>query len=176
MSAKAASLIDLEISKLRPKNVQQERERLYDDVMKQRMTTNNLKDENTKLKTRVHMIEAELQRKDKVIDDLIVQQEINFGMPNKFAGGRGGPIKGETHLVINLKRRIKELQNEKQASDDEVAALKRNIRSTRLTEIEVEVKLYMDECARLRHQLEEVIKSKDTFADPQELKIIEEKF
>ena len=151
MSAKAASLIDLEISKLRPKNVQQERERLYDDVMKQRMTTNNLKDENTKLKTRVQMIEAELQRKDKVIDDLIIQQEINFGMPNKFAGGRGGPIKGETHLVINLKRRIKELQNEKQASDDEVAGLKRNIRSTRLTEIEVEVKLYMEECARLRH-------------------------
>ena len=57
-----------------------------------------------------------------------------------------------------------------------MAALKRNIRSTRLTEIEVEVKLYMEECARLRHQLEEVIKSKDTFADPQELKIIEEKF
>lgn len=73
MSAKAGSLIDLEISKLRPKNVQQERERLYDDVMKQRMTTNNLKDENTKLKTRNQMIEAELQRKDKVIDDLIAQ-------------------------------------------------------------------------------------------------------
>ena len=34
----------------------------------------------------------------------------------------------------------------------------------------------MDECVRLRHQLEEVIRSKDTFADPQELKIIEEKF
>ena len=34
----------------------------------------------------------------------------------------------------------------------------------------------MEECARLRHQLEEVIRSKDTFADPQELKIIEEKF
>ena len=55
-------------------------------------------------------------------------------------------------------------------------SLKRNIRSTRLTEIEVEVKVYMEECARLRHQLEEVIKSKDTFADPQELKIIEDKF
>lgn len=40
----------------------------------------------------------------------------------------------------------------------------------------MEVKLYMEECARLRHQLEEVMRSKDTFADPQELKIIEEKF
>ena len=36
--------------------------------------------------------------------------------------------------------------------------------------------MYVDECARLRHQLEEVIKSKDTFADPQELKLIEQKF
>ena len=79
-------------------------------------------------------------------------------------------------MVINLKRKIKELQTEKQRGDEERNALERNIRSTRLTEIEVEVKLYMEECARLRHQLEEVIKSKDTFADPQELKIIEEKF
>ena len=45
-----------------------------------------------------------------------------------------------------------------------------------MQEIEVEIKLYMEECSRLRSQLEEVIKSKDTFADPQELKIIEEKF
>ena len=38
------------------------------------------------------------------------------------------------------------------------------------------MKMYMDECTRLRHQLEEVIKSKDTFADPEELRVIEEKF
>lgn len=38
------------------------------------------------------------------------------------------------------------------------------------------MKMYIDECTRLRHQLEEVIKSKDTFADPEELKIIEGKF
>ena len=68
------------------------------------------------------------------------------------------------------------MQIEHQNRLNEVEALKRNIRSTRQQEIEVEVKLYMEECARLRHQLEEVIRSKDTFADPQELKIIEEKF
>lgn len=34
----------------------------------------------------------------------------------------------------------------------------------------------MDECTRLRGQLEEVIKSKDTFADPEEIKLIEDKF
>ena len=34
LSAKAASQIDLEVSKLRPRFIQQERERLYDDVMR----------------------------------------------------------------------------------------------------------------------------------------------
>jgi hypothetical protein len=54
--------------------------------------------------------------------------------------------------------------------------LKRHIKSTKLAEIEIEMKLYIDECTRLRSQLEEVIRSKDTFADPQEVRIIEERF
>jgi hypothetical protein len=57
-----------------------------------------------------------------------------------------------------------------------VELLKRNLKNTRTHETEVEIKMLMDECIRLRNQLEQVIKSKDTFADPQELKIIEGKF
>ena len=49
---------------------------------------------------------------------------------------------------------------------DEVELLKRNIKNTRTHETEIEIKIYMDECMRLRNNLEEVIKSKDTFADP----------
>jgi hypothetical protein len=77
---------------------------------------------------------------------------------------------------MNLKRKIKDLQMNSSNKTEEIEALKRNIKSTKITEIEIEMKMYMDECTRLRHQLEEVIKSKDTFADPEELKIIEEKF
>lgn len=42
--------------------------------------------------------------------------------------------------------------------------------------MEIELRSYMEECTRLRQQLEEVIKSKDTFADPEELKLIESRF
>jgi hypothetical protein len=42
-----------EVVKLRPRVVLQERESLYDDVMKQRMETNALRDENTKCRTRL---------------------------------------------------------------------------------------------------------------------------
>ncbi len=45
-----------------------------------------------------------------------------------------------------------------------------------MAELEVEMKMYADECTRLRHQLEDVIKSKDAFADPEELKHLEAKF
>ena len=69
-------------------------------------------------------------------------------------------------MAINLKRKIKELSNSLSAKTNEVETLKRHIKSTKISEIEVEMKLYMDECIRLRSQLEEVIRSKDTFADP----------
>jgi len=40
--------------------------------MKQRMTTNVLREENVKLKTRLLFVENEIIKKDKMIDDLIV--------------------------------------------------------------------------------------------------------
>ena len=129
------------------------------------MTTNNLKDENTRLRTKLQMVEVALQRKDKMIDEMVQAQEANYGMPASKRGVLS--TKGEqTHLVINLKRKIKELLNEKTIMTDDMDRLKKNIKSTRLSEVEAEIKLYMEECARLRLQLEEVIKSKDTFADP----------
>jgi len=96
------------VVKLRPRVVLQERERLYDDVMKQRMATNNLKDENTKLRTRLHMTENELTRKDKMIDELLqLQQDVGAG---KFGPGAGGRVtKSDSHnLVINLKRKVRD--------------------------------------------------------------------
>lgn len=70
LSSKSVA-IENDVIKLRPKNVTQERERLYDDVVRQRMETNNLKDENTKLRTRLQITDSEINRKDKIIDELI---------------------------------------------------------------------------------------------------------
>ena len=64
--------LDIEVSKFRPRVVAQERERLYDDVMRQRIATNVFKDENTKLRTKLQMAEHELGKKDRLIDDLLL--------------------------------------------------------------------------------------------------------
>jgi len=37
------------------------------------MTANFLKDENIRLKTRVHILESEIVKKEKLIDDLLLQ-------------------------------------------------------------------------------------------------------
>lgn len=70
--SKNPSAIDLEVSKLRPRIINQERERLYDDAMRQKMAANYLKDENTRLKTKIHILESELTKKEKLVDDLLM--------------------------------------------------------------------------------------------------------
>jgi hypothetical protein len=39
--------------------------------MKQKMTANLIKDENIRLRTKVHILEGELMKKEKLIDDLL---------------------------------------------------------------------------------------------------------
>lgn len=58
---------------MRPRVIHLEREKLYDDAMKQKITANLLKDENMKLKTKIHILEGELNKKEKLIDDLLMQ-------------------------------------------------------------------------------------------------------
>ena len=71
----APSVLDQEVSKMRPHVGNLEREKLYDDAMKQKMTANYLKDENMRLKTRVHILENEIGKKEKLIDNLLMQQD-----------------------------------------------------------------------------------------------------
>lgn len=40
--------------------------------MKQKMTANHLKDENTKLRTKIQILDGELTKKERVIDDLLL--------------------------------------------------------------------------------------------------------
>ena len=93
-----------------------------------------------------------------------------------MVSAKDGKGKSETHLTNALKRQVKELKMEVAAKDEENQKLRKNIKATKLHEFEVEMKMYVDECTRLRHMLEEVVRSKDPLADPEELANIEEHF
>lgn len=60
-------------------------------------------------------------------------------------------VKMESHLTVNLKRKINELKIDLTRRTEEVESLKRNIKSTKLAEFEVEFQMYQDECTRMRH-------------------------
>ena len=70
--SKNPSTMELEVSRLRPKVVRQDKERLFDDVMRSKITTNIFKEENTKLKTRIHMLEGEVSKQERLIDELLM--------------------------------------------------------------------------------------------------------
>ena len=128
---------------------------------------------NTKLKTKIRMYERELDEKEDMINQLFNQKDIST------IGSLGTKInkrKFESHLTYNLKRQVKELKHQLSDKNDEVASLKKDIKSTKLTELDLELRTYMDECLRLRHLLEEAVRSRDPLADPEQMANIENQF
>lgn len=71
-----------------------------------------------------------------------------------------------THLTNSLKRNVKDLKSQLHIKETECQQLKKNLKATKISEIEVEMKIYVDECTRLRHMLEEVLRSRDPLSDP----------
>ena len=58
------------------------------------------------------------------------------------------------------------MRGELSSKSKELVDLRRTLKNTKLQEFEIEMKLYVDECTRLKYMLEDVIRSKDPFSDP----------
>lgn len=58
-------------------------------------------------------------------------------------------------MFSNLKTQIKDLQKLVENKEVEISELKKNSRATKMQEAEVEIKMYIDECTRLRRLLQE---------------------
>jgi len=74
--------------------------------------------------------------------------------------------KFENHLTSNLKKQLKDSRQLLHDKDEELNRIKKEIKSTKLQELDLELRTYMDECLRLRHMLEETMRSRDPLADP----------
>lgn len=114
------------------------RERLYEDNLTLKMKSNLLQEENTKLRTKINQIEKNLNKKE--------DPDVSL-----FRVG------SKTHLIPNLKQTIKDLKDQIKIKEEEIAILRKNPKSTKLSEVEIEMQTYIDECTRLRHHLEEIM-------------------
>ena len=53
-----------------------EKEQLYDETIKMKVLNNQMKEDAVKLKTKVKILENELSRKEKTIEDLFSQNQL----------------------------------------------------------------------------------------------------
>lgn len=112
-------------------HLQYSAEELYDRVIEMKNVLNEVKEENHKLKTKVKQLEKENRREDLDLD-------------------RGS-------IVATLKHQLKEAAKVMEQREKDLQDLKKNTRATHLAEIDVELKVYRDECTRLRRILEEAM-------------------
>lgn len=66
----------------------------------------------------------------------------------------------ESFIVSQLKKNNRDLKLEVQEKDRLIEQLKRNIKMSKSNEIEIELTVYIEECLRLRTQLEQVLVEK----------------
>lgn len=86
----------------------------------------------------MHKLEAECTRKEKLIEEILINQ--------KFLGkSQINKIKADNNVSSAMRKHIRELKEELQLKDDEINRLKKNIRITKFQELELEVKMYMEE-------------------------------
>eukprot|EP01022_Parablepharisma_sp_SALTPOND_P033043 TRINITY_DN88088_c0_g1_i1.p1 TRINITY_DN88088_c0_g1~~TRINITY_DN88088_c0_g1_i1.p1 ORF type:complete len:1103 (-),score=136.21 TRINITY_DN88088_c0_g1_i1:4307-7615(-) len=149
-----------------------DKEDLYHELILAKQAANELKEENTKLKTKVQLAEQEANKKTEHIKELLYNMEIIEGASGSLP--RTGKGKAETKLEIELKKQIKALKQEKDKVVAEYTNLKKNVKTTKLQELALEVQAFSEECQRLRRVIEEV-SSKKTELTPEEIEAIEEK-
>ena len=132
----------------------QDKEQLYEEALQLKQSMNEVRKENVLLKTQVHKCEKEVSSKDKKIQELLEQlrspQAGLFGVTQTVQR-----TKGDLHLMLVMKRKMKEVVKENKALKEDIQVLKKDIKLTSLHEKEVETQIYADECVRLRRMLEE---------------------
>ena len=123
------------LSRLLPRNINQDKEKLFEENMRLKLQSNDILGENIQLRTRVKKLESRKHKYD--------QSEPGLA------------------LVASLKQNIKELKVKLGEKEEEVHSLRKNIRTCKLDELEMEIKTYQEECSRLTSHLNEFMKMKD---------------
>jgi hypothetical protein len=133
-------------------------EELSQEIIKQKMICDQILEENTQLKTKVKMLDKEINRKEKSFEDFLHQNQ--YIQNAQKASGQPGfnlaPIiataqkyQQETYLVMSLKKQIKELKSDLFKNTEKTEKLKRNAKLGKLEEMEAEIDLYKNELKRL---------------------------
>jgi len=156
-----------DVIRLRPKNIPQDKERLYGETLQLKQTMNGLREENLRLKTKVNNLEKEAAKFERMIQE----------SANAYQGPKDFLNKTENHLTLALKHNLKELKNVLKKKEDELTEVKKMMKYTRIQEMEAQTKAYQEETSRLRTVIDHVMSEKaQLFVDGGDKNRLQEEF
>jgi hypothetical protein len=125
-----------------------EKEKIAEECLQLKCTVNNLNRELVYFKSEVHKREKELNNKNKVIQDIYYDTQNNYLKLD--SSSRTFQKLQNNSLYENMKRQYKELKNEFKQKEIELEELKRNVKLTKIKEIQNEAIVYMDELRKMK--------------------------
>ena len=118
-----------------------DRERLMEENISLKTQLNKFRNDIVSTKKEISSLENELVQKDKIIEEMMSESNID-----------GGSSKiGETHLVLNIKKQYKELKKDYEKLAKENETLKMNIKNTKLNELTAENKILSEQMDKLKN-------------------------
>lgn len=123
------------LSRLMPNIIKEDKELLYEENMRLKAQSNEILEENLQLKTRIKKLEnrkKKIEKKDPTMS-----------------------------LISSLKEKIKEQSEKISEKDEEIQSLRRNVKTCKVEESEIEIQALEEECKRLSNLLSEFMKQKD---------------
>jgi len=130
-----------------------DKEILHDESLKLKLNVNSLKDENIKLRTQLLNANEEIKKNERDIEKIC--KEIN----NSNNTNLKLVFPTNSHLILGLKRQIKDLKLELKEKDDRINNLSKNLKVSKAQELESQLIAMNEECIRLKQIIDEMKKS-----------------
>ena len=136
-----------------PSYMNQCKEELYEEILNLQREVALLRKENNSLKGQLKQAESEISSDERAIKNLIKKVKAKTGLEVWSTS---------EHLVLTLKRNNRILRKENKMISNELSQLKKNIKLTRENEFEVQMRIYLAECIRLRKLMNRLTKGKNS--------------
>ena len=131
-----------------------DREKLVQENIRLKTQLNKLETEKINHKREITNLENEIIKKDKIIETMINDTQSNINSDNNKAS--------EMHLVLNVKRQYKELKKAYEKNQQELNSAKKNIKFTKINELNMENKIYDEQIDKLKNLYEHSLEQKQS--------------
>ena len=129
-----------------------DREKLIQENIRLKTQLNKLETEKINNRREITNLENEITKKDKIIETMINDTQSNINSANNKAS--------EMHLVLNVKRQYKELKKVYEKNQQELISAKKNIKFTKINELNTENKIFNEQVNKLKNIYEHSLEQK----------------